>query len=111
MCDCLTHTHPTGDLACNPGICPYWKLNCQPFGLQAGTQSTEPHQPGQIYDIFEGSSTVDTLCSQMLNLTSFPQKFSEFHLQVKENFCKQWPMINQTNKLCIFVDIIRQSTY
>ena len=37
---------PTGDLACNPGMCPYWELNQQPFGLQAGTQSTEPHRPG-----------------------------------------------------------------
>ena len=37
---------PTGDLACNLGMCPDWELNWQPFGLQAGTQSTEPHQPG-----------------------------------------------------------------
>ena len=26
---------------------PDWESNPQPFGLQAGTQSTEPHQPGQ----------------------------------------------------------------
>ena len=25
---------PTGDLACNPGMCPYWESNPQPFGLQ-----------------------------------------------------------------------------
>ena len=37
---------PTGDLACNPGMCPDWELNQRPFGSQAGTQSTEPHQPG-----------------------------------------------------------------
>ena len=37
---------PTGDLACNPGMCPDWKSNGWPFGLQDGTQSTEPHQPG-----------------------------------------------------------------
>ena len=37
---------PTGDLACNPGMCSDWELNEQPLGLQAGTQSTEPHQPG-----------------------------------------------------------------
>ena len=35
-----------GDLALNPGMCPNWELNWQHFGLQAGTQSTEPHQPG-----------------------------------------------------------------
>ena len=37
---------PTGDLAHNPGICPNWELNWQPFHLQASTESTEPHQPG-----------------------------------------------------------------
>ena len=36
---------PTGDLASNPGTCLDWESNRQPFGLQAGTQSTEPHQP------------------------------------------------------------------
>ena len=41
-----SHTLPPGDLACNPGMCPDWELNQQPFGLQASTQSTEPHQPG-----------------------------------------------------------------
>ena len=40
---------PTGDLACNPGMCPDWKLNQGPFGSQAGTQSTEPHQPGLFF--------------------------------------------------------------
>ena len=38
----------TGDLAHNPGTCPDWELNRRPFGLQAGTQSIEPHQPGQV---------------------------------------------------------------
>ena len=27
-----------GDLACNPGMCPDWESNCQPFGSQASTQ-------------------------------------------------------------------------
>ena len=35
-----------GTLACNPGMCPDWELDQQPFGSQAGTQSAEPHQPG-----------------------------------------------------------------
>ena len=39
---------PTGDLACNPGMCPDWELNQQPFGSQAGAQSIE--QPSQ--DLF-----------------------------------------------------------
>ena len=39
---------PTGDLNCNPGMCPDWESNWRPFGMQAGTQSTERHQPGLI---------------------------------------------------------------
>ena len=33
-------------LACNPGMCPDWEPNPWPFGWQASTQSTEPHQRG-----------------------------------------------------------------
>ena len=36
---------PTEDLAHNPGVCPDWESNRLPFGSQAGTRSTEPHQP------------------------------------------------------------------
>ena len=45
-CGCLSYAGATGDLARSPGLCPDWELNWQPFGSQAGTQSTEPHQPG-----------------------------------------------------------------
>ena len=37
---------PTGDLVCNPGMCPDWELNHWPFASQSSTQFTEPHQPG-----------------------------------------------------------------
>ena len=37
---------PAGDLAHNTGMCPDWESSWQPFGLQAGAQSTEPHHPG-----------------------------------------------------------------
>ena len=40
MCGCFLL------LACNPGMCPDWESNQQPFASQASTQSTEPHQPG-----------------------------------------------------------------
>ena len=48
---------PTGDLACNPGMCPGWELNQQPLGSQASTQSAEPHKPVLsntiiVYDTF-----------------------------------------------------------
>ena len=48
QCVVVSHTPPTGDLACNPGTCPYWESNRRPFGSQAGTHSTEPHQPGVL---------------------------------------------------------------
>ena len=46
QCVVASHEPPTGDLAHNPGMCPDWESNQQPFGSQAGTQSTERHQPG-----------------------------------------------------------------
>ena len=47
------HVAPTGDLACNPGMCPEWELNQRLFSSQASAQSTEPHQPGLIYLLLE----------------------------------------------------------
>ena len=49
-----SHMTLTGDLACNPGMCPDWESNQWPFGLQASTQSTEPHQPGLFFVCFIG---------------------------------------------------------
>ena len=39
---------PTGDLACNPGMCPDWESNRRPFSLQDVAKTTEPqvHQSG-----------------------------------------------------------------
>ena len=38
----------------NPGLCPDWESNWhQPFGSQAGTQSTEKHQPELMLHIFK----------------------------------------------------------
>ena len=44
-CVVASYTPQTGDLACNPGMCPDGESNQQPFGLQASAQSTGPHQP------------------------------------------------------------------
>ena len=46
QCVVASQGPPTGDLACNPGMCSDWELNQRPFGSQASTQSNEPHQPG-----------------------------------------------------------------
>ena len=32
QCMVASHMAPTGDLAHNPGMCPDWELNWQPFG-------------------------------------------------------------------------------
>ena len=40
-----SHMLPARDLALHPVVCPCQELNQQPFGSQAGTQSTEPHKP------------------------------------------------------------------
>ena len=48
QCVVASHVSRTGDLACNPGICPDWESNHQPFDSQAGTQSTELHQLGLL---------------------------------------------------------------
>ena len=59
MCS-ASHTPPTGDLAHNPGICPDWEVNWQPFGLQAITLNplSEPHQPGMMLLIFFRQNTL-----------------------------------------------------
>ena len=45
QCVVVSHVPPTGELAHNPGMCPDWESNRQPFGLQVGAQLTEPHKP------------------------------------------------------------------
>ena len=49
QCVVASRAPPTGDLAHNPGMYPDWELNLWPFDSQAGTESTEPHQPGQLF--------------------------------------------------------------
>ena len=53
MCGCLC-VLSARNLARNPGMCPDWEWNRQPFGSQAGTQSTELRQPGLgwVFSVF-----------------------------------------------------------
>ena len=67
-----SHAPPTGDLARNPGMSPDWDSNQRPFGLQAGAQSTEPHQPGlYLYDDF-------IILVLLQNLSNSPMKICTF---------------------------------
>ena len=34
QCVVASRAPPTGDMACNPGMCPDWESNHQPFGSQ-----------------------------------------------------------------------------
>ena len=47
QCVVASHMPPIRDLACSPGMCPGLGIEPATFSLQASTQSTEPHQPGQ----------------------------------------------------------------
>ena len=58
MCACLSHVPYW---ACNSGMCPDRELNQQPFGLQAGDGSTEPHQPGHLKILL--LTNIETTCS------------------------------------------------
>ena len=40
----ISHVRLNLDRACNPGMCPDWELNWQPFALQDVIQPIEPHQ-------------------------------------------------------------------
>ena len=46
QCMVASHTPLSRGMAPYPGMCRDWKLSLLPFASQAGTQSTEPHQPG-----------------------------------------------------------------
>ena len=52
QCAVASHTPPTEDLALNPVMCPDWESNRRHFGLQTGTQSTEPDQPGEMNSLY-----------------------------------------------------------
>ena len=52
----LPLTHPHWGPGWQPDTCSDWASNWGPFGPQAGTQSTEPHQPGPNF-IFLYSKT------------------------------------------------------
>ena len=52
-CGCLwSASYWRPDLAHNPSMCPDWESNPRAFGSQAGAQSAESRQPGQILFIF-----------------------------------------------------------
>ena len=51
QCVGASHAPLSGDLACNPNMCPVWELISRPPSPQAGSQSTEPYQPGLNWSV------------------------------------------------------------
>ena len=74
MCDCFQHAPYWGpNLAHNTSMCPDWELNQLPFGSQAGTQSTEPHQPGPI-QCFNGERVFSQLLTRCRQTMCRPER-------------------------------------
>ena len=48
-----SHVAPTGDLACNPGMCPDWELNQRLFGSQPALNPLSLYQPGLLLSCFK----------------------------------------------------------
>ena len=79
-CVVVSCTSLTGDLACNPGMCPDWEPNQRPFGLQSGAKSTEPHQPGQLLCLLTYDSSSHFTCtitSSLFGIIDVPGSFSD----------------------------------
>ena len=57
---------PTRDLACNPGMCPDWERNQQPFGSQASQYSIHWATPAK---------DVKTICGTLLEMQTIISTF------------------------------------
>ena len=47
QCVVVPRAPPTGDLACNPGMCPRLGIQLATLGFTGQHSATEPHQPEQ----------------------------------------------------------------
>ena len=81
-----SQTPPTGDPACNRGMCPDQESNRWPFGSQACAQSTEPHQPGQDVPLWHKDYIE-------LKTILFLQAQEKLYLSVKEFKWRALPVI------------------
>ena len=100
-CVVASHTPMTRDLASNLGMSLDWEANWQRFGSQAGTQSTEKHQPGQTYIvvIFRYYTSLSVylgswLCSKIQSWCSIIIAIPFLHVE-RNILCekgKEWPV-------------------
>ena len=62
QCVVASGTPPTGDLVCNPGLCPDWELNQRLFGLQTDTQPLSHTSQGYLYFYIYFTYTFTDFC-------------------------------------------------
>ena len=73
----------TGDLACNPGVCPVQESNQRPFVSQASPRSTNPHQP----ELDHWFLTFNNTLSQMKSYSE-PWDKQKPHFMVLRRVCR-----------------------
>ena len=100
VCGCLSPASYWG-LGQNTGMCPGWESNQQPFGLQASTRSTEPHQPRLSYQPYLAS--VASIYTWLLNCICNLDLFSTSHTQT--------PNCLSISHLCIHLYIVNSSLF
>ena len=77
---------PTGDPACNPGMCPDWESSWRLFGSQVGTQPTDPHQPRWAFlKLWWGTWNTQTSSWGVRHLYKIGKFFFSFGWQSKKN--------------------------
>ena len=85
-CVVASHTPPTGDLTCNPGVCPDWESNQRPFGSQPTLHPLSHTRQGLQHVFFNGSKQL--LCSlysppeASQKKSLYVTQFSYFHVFV-----------------------------
>ena len=71
---------PSGELACNSGMCPDWESNPQSFGSQARAQSTKLHQPGQFMEHLKDIPSTFIFLMIMKTIYEYKEKMPCFFL-------------------------------
>ena len=100
QCAVASHTPPTGDLACNPGMCPDWESNQRPFGSQPTLNPLSHTSQGSL-QILDGNSrsifpcivtllvnhTLNLICTYIIKITVIAIRRSFFQSFFQRFYC------------------------
>ena len=75
----------TGDLACNPGVRPDWKLNRRPFGLQLALNPQSYTSQGKKHIVIEMDTQM--LAVNVSNITVCPGWARDVTLLISDPVC------------------------